>query len=109
LGGLFFALLVGYFLYSTLHLGSNSWFLDAFIVSISSLTGDLAASHFKRRHGVKDYSQLIPYQGGFLDRFDSLLLAGAVFYAINGPLSIILDSTKHLSLLLSLASSCANH
>ena len=109
LGGLFFALLVGYFLYSTLHLGSNSWFFDTFIVSISSLTGDLAASHFKRRHGVKDYSQLIPYQGGFLDRFDSLLLAGAVFYAINGPLSIALDSTKYLSLLLSLASSCANH
>lgn len=47
-------------------------------VGLAALAGDLAASWVKRRAGIKDYSALLPGQGGVLDRFDSLLGALAL-------------------------------
>lgn len=48
------------------------------LLCAAALSGDWLASFYKRRHGVKDYSALIPGHGGVLDRFDSWVLAGAV-------------------------------
>jgi phosphatidate cytidylyltransferase len=45
----------------------------ALVVALTGLAGDLAASWVKRRAHIKDYSNALPGQGGFLDRFDSLL------------------------------------
>ncbi|MDD6190075.1 MAG: phosphatidate cytidylyltransferase [Firmicutes bacterium] len=51
-----------------------------FLGSIISMFGDLTASIFKRKMGIKDYGNLIPGHGGILDRFDSVLFTAPVVY-----------------------------
>jgi phosphatidate cytidylyltransferase len=52
----------------------------AFICGIIGQFGDFSESLIKRNCQVKDSGSLIPGHGGFLDRIDSLLFAGPVFY-----------------------------
>ncbi len=46
-------------------------------IILFAFLGDAMASLYKRKYKVKDYSQIIPGHGGFLDRFDSLIAGGA--------------------------------
>ncbi|MBE6955304.1 MAG: CDP-archaeol synthase [Ruminococcaceae bacterium] len=45
----------------------------ALVGALMAIFGDLAFSHIKRQHKIKDYSNLLPGHGGVLDRFDSTI------------------------------------
>ena len=51
------------------------WFMISTIASVAGTFGDLLESKLKRMAVVKDSGSIMPGHGGFLDRFDSLLVA----------------------------------
>ena len=59
------------------------------VTALAGVAGDLVESLIKREVDVKDSGKMMPGHGGFLDRFDALLLAApfALFYLIVTSLS----------------------
>jgi phosphatidate cytidylyltransferase len=51
------------------------WYGVAIIIFITGTLGDLVESLFKRSIAIKDSGNTIPGHGGFMDRFDGLLLS----------------------------------
>jgi len=51
------------------------WLMISLIASVAGTFGDILESKIKRLAGVKDSGNIMPGHGGFLDRFDSLLVA----------------------------------
>ncbi len=74
-GGAFTASLAGvilYYIYPDMNLWE--WAVLGGLVAISATYGDLFESLLKRSLNIKDSGTVIPGHGGFLDRFDGLLI-----------------------------------
>lgn len=76
MGGTVLAILMAYAISEmTDFLALEYWFCITAIIIIAGTYGDLVESLFKRSIEIKDSGRLIPGHGGFLDRFDGLLLS----------------------------------
>lgn len=89
IAGFFGAVLVGggaIWVSGVIHTVHLSWIMllvSGVAIGVMAQFGDLSASMVKRQFGIKDYSNVLPGHGGFLDRVDSTLFAIATIYIIN--------------------------
>jgi phosphatidate cytidylyltransferase len=61
-------------------LDRKGWIIVSLIVSIAGTFGDLVESMLKRSLGVKDSGTIMPGHGGFLDRFDGVIISFPLVY-----------------------------
>jgi phosphatidate cytidylyltransferase len=54
---------------------SYKFFIIQIFICTISVFGDLFFSYIKRKHQIKDYSNIIPGHGGLMDRIDGLIFA----------------------------------
>ncbi|MFN3999885.1 phosphatidate cytidylyltransferase [Algoriphagus sp.] len=76
LGGAFSAIAVAFIISQYFHVIADwKWLVIAGIIIIAGTYGDLIESLFKRSIEIKDSGNGLPGHGGFMDRFDGLLLS----------------------------------
>lgn len=82
IGGAFLALVFAYViaLYCT-SMSMTGWMVVAVIIIIGGTFGDLVESLLKRSLELKDSGNSLPGHGGFLDRFDGLLISAPFIVA----------------------------
>ena len=75
IGGLIGAMAMGYIAATAMGGDHFEWIGMALIAAITGVFGDLVESLFKRSVDVKVSGRIIPGHGGWLDRFDALILS----------------------------------
>jgi len=82
IGGAFLSIFIGQvFAYYYNTLNNWQWLAISIIIVVAGTYGDLVESLFKRSMAIKDSGSAIPGHGGFLDRFDSLILSAPFIVA----------------------------
>jgi phosphatidate cytidylyltransferase len=77
------AILIGALLNWITPFGVFGAMVMAGIASLVGMFGNLVFAAIKRDRGVKDWSHLIPGQGGFVDQLDSVVFAAPIFYHLT--------------------------
>lgn len=81
--GVISAMLIGGLLSWITPFGVFGAMVIAGIISLVGMLGNIVFAAIKRDRGVKDWSHLIPGQGGFVDQLDSVIFAAPVFYHLT--------------------------
>lgn len=86
IGGYLFGSIAGFISLMVIFKGINNIALPLIVATLTlpiiSQIGDLAFSAIKREYDVKDFSNIFPGHGGFLDRVDSLVFNLIAFLGI---------------------------
>lgn len=82
-GGVITALITGFAIRQTVSFTFPALIIVTITICLTSLGGDLLASFYKRKSGIKDYSNILPGHGGILDRYDSFIMTGSCYYIMS--------------------------
>ncbi len=81
--GVVSAAIIGGLLSGITPFGVPGAMLMAATASLVGMFGNLVFAAIKKDRGVKDWSHLIPGQGGFVDQLDSVIFAAPIFYHLT--------------------------
>lgn len=82
-GGIIVAIASAFLLNSLIDLNNWHTLFLTFGIILFAFTGDAVTSLYKRTYQVKDFAKVLPGHGGFLDRFDSFIPAGALMALLH--------------------------